>query len=310
MKQITVLVPTYNEEGNIEKLYNRTKKIFNEQLSSYVCKILFVDNCSTDNTRNLIENLCDKDNTVMAIFNLKNFGFARSQFNGLQNAPGDAVILMYADCQDPPEVIPEFVKKWEAGANVVCGVKKRSKENLIMFLIRKAYYKLIKKISDINHINQFDGFGLYDKSFIRILSSINDKNPYFRGIVAEYGKNIQEVVYEQGKRTAGKSSFNLLSYYDFAMLGITSYSKRIIHFCTIMGAVLSVISIVIAIITFIKKIQNWDSFPVGSAAMQIGIFFLGAIQIFFIGFIGEYLVNMNTRIMNHPLVIEEKRINF
>lgn len=308
-KVITVMVPTFNEEKNIGLLYERLKKVFSESLGNYVCKILFVDNNSTDKSQMLIRELCNKDKSVQAIFNAKNFGFSRSQFNGLREAQGDAVIMLYADMQDPPEVIPSFVSAWENGAKVVCGVKKNSKENPLMFLVRRIYYRLIKKITEIDHIDQFDGFGLYDKSFINVLRSIDDNLPYFRGIVAEFGMERKEIPYNQDVRKAGKSSFHFFNLYDFAMLGITSYSKIIMHLCTILGAIASFASIVVAVLTLIVKILHWESFSIGIAATQVGVFFLGSLHLLFIGFVGEYIVNINIRTMRHPLVIEKERIN-
>ncbi|MBP5464053.1 MAG: glycosyltransferase family 2 protein [Treponema sp.] len=309
MKTITVLVPTYNEEKNIPLIYERLKKVFAESLGNYVCKILFVDNDSKDSSQELIRGLCAKDESVCAIFNMKNFGFARSQFNGLREAEGDAVVMVYADMQDPPEVIPRLVEEWEKGASVVCGVKKKSRENPFLFLVRRGYYRLIKRISEVDHIDQFNGFGLYDRSFISVLRQLDDNLPYLRGIVAEFGANRKEVPYEQDVRRGGKSSFNFLSLYDFAMLGITSYSKVLMHLCTIAGALASFASIVVAIWTLIEKLIHWDSFAIGSAATQIGVFFLGSLQLFFIGFVGEYIANINIRTMRHPVVIEKERIN-
>lgn len=310
MKEITILVPTYNEEKNIKELYERLKNVFSESLESYNCKILFVDNDSKDNTQKIIRDLCKTDESVCAIFNAKNFGFARSQFNGLRESEGDAVIMLYADMQDPPEVIPKFVSAWEKGAKVVCGVKKNSRENPLMFLCRKAYYSLIKRITEIDHISQFDGFGLYDRSFINVLKKCDDYLPYLRGIVAEFGQNRMEVSYTQEARKRGKSSFHFLSLYDFAMLGITSYSKVLMHLCTILGTLISFASTAVATYTFIMKLLHWNSYSIGTAATQIGVFFLGSLQLFFIGFVGEYIVNINTRTMRHPIVIEKERINF
>ena len=310
MKTITVLIPTYNEEKNIPLVYERTQKVFLNNLSNYECKILFVDNCSKDNSQKLIRDICEKDQSVSAIFNIKNFGFSRSQFNGLREAKGDAVVIMFADMQDPPEVIPSFVEKWEQGAKVVCGIKNKSKENPLMYFCRKFYYKIIKKISEIEHIEQYDGFGLYDRSFLDILKKINDDLPYFRGIVAEYGAKRADVLYKQDVRRAGKSSFNFFSLYDLAMLGITSYSRMLMHACTILGAIASLCCIGIAIWAFVEKLINWNTFSIGVAATQVGVFFIGAIQLFFIGLVGEYVAFINTREMKHPLVIEKERINF
>lgn len=277
MKTITVVVPTYNEELNIMNVYHRTMKVFADQLPEYKCSIQFIDNGSTDNTRKLISELCEHDESVCAIFNAKNFGFVRSQFYGLAQAEGDAAVMMCADMQDPPEIIPQFVREWEKGYKIVAGIKNKSRENPLMYLGRKCYYSLIRQISEIDHIDQFDGFGLYDKSFIEILREMDDSLPYLRGIVAELGFKRTDIHYTQDKRVNGKSHFHFLSLYDLAMLGITSYSKVIMHIATILGAAVSGLSLIVAIIALIKKIMYWDSYPFGSAAMQVGIFLLGSI---------------------------------
>lgn len=309
-KIISVVVPTYNEEDNILNLYNRTKRVFREQLPGYKLNLSFIDNGSTDSTRLLIHDLCDKDKTVTAIFNAKNFGFVRSQFYGVAQAEGDAVIMMCADMQDPPEVIPEFVHAWESGYKIVTGIKNKSKENPLMYVVRKCYYSFIRQISEISHIDQFDGFGLYDRSFILVLRNLNDPLPYLRGIVAELGFKRKDIHYTQEKRVGGASHFHFLSLYDLAMLGITSYSKIIMHLATLAGAVVSGLSFLVALYVVIMKMTHWNTFPFGTAATQVGIFLLGSLQLFFIGFVGEYIVNINTRVMNHPLVVEEERLNF
>lgn len=311
MKTITVVVPTYNEEANIMKLYQRTKKVFAEQLPDYICNIQFIDNASKDGTRALIRELCRKDKTVTAIFNATNFGFVRSQFYGLSQAMGDCAIMLCADMQDPPEVIPQFVKEWENGYKIVVGIKNKSRENPFIYHARGLYYKLIRKIANIDHINQFDGFGLYDKAFINVLKDMRDPLPYLRGIVSELGFERKEILYMQDRRRDGKSKeLHFLSLYDLSMLGITSYSKVLMHICTLLGAFVSGCSMLVAIYVLIKKLFFWDLYEMGGAAVQVGIFFLGSLQLFFIGFIGEYIVNMNIRIMQHPMVVEEERINF
>ena len=310
MKTITVVIPTYNEEENIPLVYERVVAIFRNELKVYQYEIQFIDNYSTDHSRKLILDLAQRDSHVRAIFNAKNFGFTRSTFYGLTQAEGDCAILLYADMQDPPEVIPEFVKRWEKGDKIVTGIKTSSKESPAMYFIRKCYYGIIKRISEIDHIEQFDGFGLYDASFIKVLKQLDDPYPYLRGIIAELGYQRSEVVYEQQKREHGKTSFNFLRLYDQAMLGITSYSKIVLRLATMVGFAVALVSIVIAVITFIYKLVNWNSFPVGLAAVSIGVFFFGAVQLFFIGFLGEYVLSINTRVLKRPLVIEERRINF
>lgn len=310
MKKISVVIPTYNEEENAMDVYHRVVQVLEGLERPYEHEILFIDNYSTDRTRPLLTELCRQDKTVKAIFNAKNFGFTRSTFYGLTQATGDCAILLFADMQDPPEIIPEFVENWEQGNKIVIGIKSKSQENPLMYLIRKVYYKLIRKISEIEHIEQFDGFGLYDRSFLQVLQGLDDPLPYLRGIVAELGFRRKDVRYEQNKRKKGTSKFDFLKLYDLAMLGITSYSKVVMRLATITGFIIAMISLAVAIVTFIMKLIYWNSFPIGTAAISIGVFFFGAVQLFFIGFLGEYVLNINTRVMHRPLVIEEKRINF
>ena len=309
MKIITVVIPTYNEESNVLNTYERVKSIFNEKLTQYDFQILYIDNASKDNTRSVIKELCVSDNRVQAIFNNTNFGFSRSTFYGLSQAEGDAAILMYADMQDPPEIIPEFISKWEEGYKVVVGIKSKSKENICMYALRDLYYKILDRFSEIEHIKQFDGFGLYDASFIKELRRIKDSLPYLRGIVSELGPERGVVEYTQDIRKNGKSSFNLLKYYDVAMLGITSSSKAVLRLAVLGGLLMSFICIIIALLNFILKIMNWNYYDVGTAAIITGIFFVGGIQLLFLGIIGEYIANINSRTMHHPIVIESERIN-
>lgn len=308
-KTITVVIPTYNEEQNIQAAYERVSSIFSSHLENYNMEILFIDNASTDRSRSIIEELCAKDHRVQAIFNATNFGFSRSSYYGLSQAEGDCAVMLYADMQDPPEVIPQFVLKWEEGYKVVTGIKSQSKENPLMYAVRDIYYKILSKISETEHIKQFDGFGLYDASFVKLLRTMKDPLPYLRGLVAEYGCKRTEVQYTQEKRRAGKTSFNFARYYDVAMLGLTSSTKAIMRMATFLGLIMAGICLLIAVITIIMKLVNWNYYDVGTAAIIVGIFFVGAVQIFFLGFLGEYILNINIRVMQHPIVVEERRIN-
>lgn len=308
-KTITVVIPTYNEEQNVQAVYDRVNNIFSSELPDYNMEILFIDNASTDRSRELIEALCERDSRVQAIFNATNFGFSRSSYYGLSQAEGDCAVMLYADMQDPPEVIPQFVAKWEEGYRVVTGIKSQSKENPLMYAVRGLYYKILSKISETEHIKQFDGFGLYDASFVRLLRRMKDPMPYLRGLVAEYGCKRTEVQYTQEKRKAGKTSFNFARYYDVAMLGLTSSTKAIMRMATFLGLVMAGLCFLVAIVTLILKLVNWNYYDVGTAAIIVGIFFVGAVQIFFLGFLGEYILNINIRVMQHPIVVEERRIN-
>lgn len=308
-KTITVVVPTYNEEGNIQAIYDRVLSVFETSLVGYGMQILFIDNDSQDGTRTLIRELAAKDERVQAIFNATNFGFSKSCFYGLSQAEGDCAVLMFADMQDPPEVIPEMVSKWEEGYKIVLGIKSKSRENKLMYLIRGIYYGILKKISETEHISQYDGFGLYDATFIEQLRKLHDPMPYLRGIVSEIGYRHAEVEYTQELRKAGKSTFSFMKYYDVAMLGITSSSKIVMRMAVFLGMGLGAVCMIVALITLILKLCNWQYFNAGTAAIIVGIFFIGAVQLFFLGFLGEYIVNINVRTMNHPIVVEEERIN-
>lgn len=310
MKKISVLIPTYNEEKNVVPLSKEIINIFNNELNNYKYEIIFIDNYSNDNTRLNIIKLCKENKNIKAIFNAKNFGWTKSPYYGLLQMTGDCVIIMCADFQAPPKMIVDFVREWESGYKIVIGIKNKSKENPIMYFIRSIYYKLIKYISETEHIEQFMGFGLYDKEFINVLKNLDDCYPYFRGIVAELGYKIKKINYEQQKRKFGKSKSNLYMLYDYAMLGIVSYSKIVMRLSTMIGFLFSFLSFLSGLIYFVYKIIYWELFYIGIAPLIIGVFFIGSIQLFFIGLLGEYILNINTRVMKRPLVIEEKRINF
>lgn len=310
MKKISILIPTYNEEENVVPLSQEIVKIFNNELKNYEYEIIFIDNYSKDKTKLLLTNLCRENNNIKAIFNAKNFGQFNSPYYGLCQTTGDCTILMCADFQDPIDMIPKFINEWESGYKIVCGIKTTSKENKIMYFLRSCYYRIIKKMSDVEQIEHFTGFGLYDKSFIDILKNLGDPTPFLRGIVAELGFERKDIPYEQAKRRAGKTSNNFYKLYDAAMLSFTSYTKIGLRLATIGGFIFSGISILVALVYFILKLIYWNTFAAGMAPIVIGVFFFGSVQLFFIGLVGEYIMNMNARIMNRPLVIEEKRINF
>lgn len=310
MKKISVILPTYNEEDNVIPLSKEIVNIFNNELNNYDYEIIFTDNNSIDSTREKIISLCQENKNIKAIFNAKNFGQFRSPFNAMINANGDCVILMVSDFQDPPKIIVDFVREWESGYKIVIGIKNKSKENLIMRFIRSLYYKLMKYISDIEHIEHFTGTGLYDKSFVKTISVLDDPDPYIRGIVSELGYKIKKINYEKQNRKAGKSKNNFFTLYNIAMISITNYSKIVLRLSTIIGFLFSFLSFIFGLIYFIYKIIYWHSFNVGIAPLILGVFFIGSIQLFFLGLIGEYIVNINDRLMKRPLVIEEKRINF
>lgn len=310
MKKLSVVVPTYNEVENVEAMYYALQDVFSEQLSQYEYEIIFIDNCSTDGTRPKLEKLCEENKKVKAILNARNFGQFNSPFYGMLQSTGDATILVAADFQDPLDMIPKFVAEWEDGYQIVCGIKKTSQENKLIYFLRSCYYKLIKKLSSVEQIEHFTGFGLYDKSFIEVLSRLDDRMPFLRGIVAELGGKRKEIPYEQKKRRAGKTHNNWYSLYDAAMLSFTSYTKIGLRIATLSGILLSAVGFLIALIYLILKLVYWDRFVAGQAPILIGVFLMGSIQLFFIGLLGEYILNINARMIRRPLVVEERRINF
>ncbi len=310
MKTISVVIPCFNEEENVVPMSEAVIEIFNKELLDYDYEIIFIDNDSQDKTRELLRGLCGKNPKIKAIFNAKNFGQFKSPYYGLLQVTGDCGILVAADFQDPVEMIPKFVKEWENGYKIVSGIKTSSKENKIMYFLRTCYYKMIKKLSDVEQIEHFTGFGLYDKKFIQVLRDLDDPTPFLRGIVAELGYRRKDIPYEQPKRKAGKSSNNFYRLYDAAMLSITSYTKAGLRLATFFGCICSFVSMAIAIIYLVLKLIYWDRFIAGTAPILIGMFVLGSIQLFFIGLLGEYILTINSRVMKRPLVVEEERINF
>ena len=309
MKKISVIVPCFNEEENVREV---SKAIVSEleKLSSYDYEIIFIDNFSKDKTREYIEEICRSNEKIKAIFNAKNFGQFNSPYYAMLQATGDCVISICADFQEPVEMIPKFVKEWENGYKIVIGIKNKSKEKKFMYFLRSIYYKIIKKLSDVEQIEHFTGFGLYDRKFIEVLRNLNDPTPFLRGIVAELGFERKEIPYTQEKRRAGKTHNTFYKLYDAAMLSFTSYTKIGLRLATFFGGIVAGISFIIGVIYLILKLIYWDRFAAGMIPILIGMFFLGALQLFFIGFLGEYILAINTRVMNRPLVIEEKRINF
>ncbi len=310
MKTISILVPTYNEEENVEPLSEAIIAEMEENLSNYDYEIVFIDNDSKDQTRPKLRKLCENNKKIRAVFNAKNFGQFNSPYYGLLQTTGDCTVLMCADFQDPIYMIHEFVKEWEAGNKIVIGIKSQSEENKIMYFLRSCYYKLIRKMSSVEQIEHFTGFGLYDKEFIDVLRGLDDPTPFLRGIVAELGYKRKDIEYKQEKRRAGKTHNNWYTLYDAAMLSFTSYTKVGMRIATIAGFILAGISAAIAIVYLILKLIFWDRFVAGMTPILLGIFFFGSIQLFFIGLLGEYIMNINSRVIRRPLVIEEERLNF
>lgn len=309
MKKISILIPTYNEEENVGPLSEAIVKEFSK-IQQYDYEIIFIDNDSQDNTRKIIKELHSENKKIKAIFNAKNFGQNNSPYYGLLQTTGDCAILMCADFQDPVEMIPKLIEKWEEGYKIVSCIKTTSQENKLIRTVRDIYYATIKKFSEVEQIKHYTGFGLYDKDFLDVIRNLKDSTPFLRGIVAELGFKRIDLPYEQQLRRAGKSKNNFFTLYDIAMLSFTSYTKIGLRLATFLGLFVAVICVIIALSYLVYKLLFWDRFISGLAPMVIGIYFLGAVQLTFLGLIGEYILSMNKRIMNRPLVVEEERIGF
>ena len=310
MKKISVLIPCDNEAENVGPISRAVTEILEKELPQYDYELVFIDNDATDGTRDIIRGLCADNPRIKAILNARNFGQFNSPYYGMLQVTGDCVIEMVADFQDPVEMIPKYINEWEKGYKIVIGIKTSSKENRLMYWLRSCYYKTIKKLSDVEQIEHFTGSGLYDREFIEVLRNLDDPTPFLRGIVAELGYRRKEIPYEQPRRRAGKTHNNFYRLYDAAMLSVTSYTKAGLRLATIFGSICAVVSMLIAMVYLVMKLIWWDRFPAGMAPMLIGMCFLGSVQIFFIGLVGEYILTINSRVMKRPLVVEEERINF
>lgn len=309
MKLISVVASCFNEEDNVGPLYEQICRQF-AALPDYDFEIILADNASTDATVQRIRTLAAADTRLKLIRNARNFGHIRSPMHALLQASGDAVIAMASDLQDPPELIPQFIAQWEQGVRIVAGVKPEVRSSWLLGQVRRLYYKIIGHISEVRQIQNFTGFGLYDRSVIEIVRQMDDPCPYFRGMVAEIGFPHVEVPYTQPARTRGITKNNFYSLYDLAMLGITSHSKLPIRIATMGGFALSALSLLVALIYLVYKLLRWDQFSVGMAPIVIGFFFFASVQLFFIGILGEYIASIHTQVQKRPLVIEAERVNF
>ncbi|MCX7175586.1 MAG: glycosyltransferase family 2 protein [Proteobacteria bacterium] len=309
MRLISVVTPCYNEEENVEHVYRQVKAVF-AGMPDYRYEHIFIDNASTDKTVARIKALAAIDPNLKLIVNTRNFGHIRSPIHGMLQARGDAIVQMVSDLQEPPELIAKFIGAWQEGHKIVVAVKDSSQESKAMWLLRRAYYRLIHGLSDISLIQNFSGFGLYDRSVIEILRKLDDPYPYFRGLILEIGFPVAEVPYRQPKRARGITKNNFYTLYDIAMLGITSHSKVPLRIATMVGFALSAVSLLVAFGYLVAKLMYWDSFSLGTAPILIGIFFFASIQLFFIGILGEYIGAIHTQVLRRPLVVEKERVNF
>jgi glycosyltransferase involved in cell wall biosynthesis len=308
MTLISIISPCFNEEENVQELHERIREAM-EGLE-YDYEHILIDNASTDRTVEILRGLAAQDKRLKVIVNARNFGQIRSPYHALLQASGDAVVAMASDLQDPPERIPEFIRKWEEGYKVVVGVKTSSQEAGLFYFLRSMYYRVLRSLSDIQLIDNFTGFGLYDKRVIQILREFNDPYPYFRGLIADIGFECARIEFAQVRRKRGISKNNFYTLYDLAMLGVTSYTKIPLRLATMLGFLSAAVSFVIGLAYLVYKLIDWPNFSLGLAPVIIGLFFLGSVQLFFLGIVGEYIGSIYTLAIRRPLVIEKERINF
>ena len=309
MKKVTIITPCFNEEANVLELYKKVKEVCSLH-TDIQFEHLFIDNASTDKTVDIIKDICSRDSSIKLIVNARNFGHIRSPYHALLEADGDACIFLVADLQDPPSMISNFIESWKEGFPIVIGVKTNSKESPLLFYIRKSYYNLINRLAEIKLVKNYTGFGLYDRKVIEILRKFDDPYPYFRGLVMEIGYEVKQIEYTQPVRFRGISKNNFYTLYDIAMLGITSNSMIPLRLATFGGFVLAMISLLISIGYLIYKLLYWDRITLGIAPMIVGGFFMFSVMLFFIGILGEYIINLQRLIQKRPPVIEKERVNF
>lgn len=309
MKTVSILTPCYNEELNVREVYDRVRRVI-AGIGKYRYEHIFIDNCSTDRTLELLKEIAAEDSNVKVIANSRNFGHIRSPMHAFNQTRGDAVIGIVADLQDPPDLIVPMLEAWESGYKVVLMIKRSSEENGLMFWARSKYYQLVNKISNIETYENFTGFGLFDRQVVDVVKSFKDPYPYFRGMIAEIGFPRKEILYDQPIRKRGITKNNWYTLYDIAMLGITNLSKAPLRIVAFTGMVTGVFSVAVAFGYLIYKLLFWNRFEVGIAPLVIGIFFFASVQLICMGIIGEYVGAILTFVQNRPLVVERERVNF
>ena len=310
MTFLSVVTGCYNEEGNVPELYERIRKTFADDLPGYTYELIVIDNGSTDRTVEVLKGIAATDKRVKIIVNNRNFGSVRSGYYAFLQAKGEAVVLMSSDLQDPPEMIPQFVKKWEEGYKIALAQKTNSEESPVLFLIRKIYYNIINRLSEIELVKNATGFGLYDRRVVEDIRRIDDPYPYFRGLICDLGYERALIPFTQPVRKRGITSNNFYSLWDMAMLGLTNHSKVPLRLATFAGLGVAAFSFFVAFCYLVYKLMYWNSFDVGTAPLIIGMFFIGAVQLVFVGLLGEYIGAIHTQVLRRPPVIEKERINF
>lgn len=309
MKKITVVSGCYNEEGNLEELLRQVRAVA-AKFPQYEWDYLIVDNCSTDHSPEILRSAAAADRRLKVIFNARNFGHIRSPYHGILQARGDAVVFLASDLQDPPELIEKFIPLWEQGWKAVAAVKNESKESPLFFLVRKIYYQTVARLADVDLLLNFTGFGLYDRVLIEHLRASEDPYPYLRGQISEIGYPVARVPFLQPLRKRGFTKNNLYTLFDMAMLGFTNHTKVPLRLATMVGFLMALFCFGVSLGYFVYKLLNWDSFTLGTAPVVVGLFFIGSVQLFFIGVLGEYIGAIHTKVTKRPLVVERERLNF
>ena len=309
MKKVSVVAGCFNEAENIEEFVERVRNVFAE-LPQFDLEIIVIDNCSSDGTQEILRRLASREPRLKVIFNARNFGHIRSPYYALLQAGGEAVLGMASDLQDPPEMIPQFLEKWQQGFKAVVGVKEKSEESAVFFFIRKSYYRLVHRLAEFDIIRDFTGFGLYDRAIVDYCRKLPDPYPYFRGLISEIGLPTAKIPFVQPSRKRGLTKNNFYTLYDMAMLGITNHSKVPLRLATMAGFAMSLLSLLVAVAYLMYKLVNWYEFPIGQAPVIIGLFLFSSVQLFFIGILGEYIGAIHTQVLRRPLVVEKERINF
>ena len=309
MKKISIVSGCFNEAGNVEELVARVAKVM-ESLPGFDYEQIIIDNASTDGTQEILRKLAAGNPRLKLILNARNFGHIRSPYHGLMQASGDAAIYLASDLQEPPELIPEMIKKWEEGAKAVVAIKESSDESTLFFAVRRLYYLMVEGLAEFKTVKNFTGFGLYDRVILDYCRKVADPYPYFRGQISEIGLLIVEISYHQPARKRGITKNNFFTLYDLAMLGITNHSKVPLRLAAMLGFGMAIMSLLVALVYLIYKLVFWYSLPVGTAPLVIGLFFFASVQLFFIGILGEYIGAIHTQVLKRPLVVEKERINF
>jgi glycosyltransferase involved in cell wall biosynthesis len=311
-KLISIVTPCYNEEANVVECYESVRRIVEAELPGYDYEHVFSDNCSTDGTVRILKELAARDRRVKIIVNSRNFGAFHSIFNALLATSGDGVVAMLAaDLQDPPEVIPQFVRKWEEGNEVVFGVRRQRQEGFVMRFLRRRYYRLVASFAEITIPTDVGEFTFIDRKVVEALRRFEDYYPYVRGMIASCGFRTASVDYVMRARKRGVSHARLWHLIDQGMNGLISFTRVPLRLTLLLGFGVSFLSLAYALISFVVSLAFYKRLaPPGIPTIIVAIFFFAGLQLFLIGVLGEYVGAIHSQVRRRPLVIERERVNF